>query len=82
VQPVVQAAWDLAVGGDMKYEGAVNSDGPAAGGFVQQMMGGYMEALFELATCDERVSAQVLLAMGLVSSLITAPYIHVPDLAA
>jgi hypothetical protein len=60
VQPVVQAAWDLAVGGDMKYEGAVNSDGPAAGGLAQKMMGGYMEALLELATSDETVRARVM----------------------
>jgi hypothetical protein len=56
VQPTVQAAWDLAVGGDMKFEGAVSSDGPVDGGLAGKLAAGYQDALFELATCDETVS--------------------------
>jgi predicted small secreted protein len=58
VQPTVQAAWDLAVGGDMKFEGAVSSDGAAGGGLAGKLAAGYQDALFELATCDETVSEQ------------------------
>ncbi|WIA20116.1 hypothetical protein OEZ85_005967 [Tetradesmus obliquus] len=63
VQPVVQAAWDLAVGGDMKYEGAVSSDGPVATGLAGKLMGAYMEALFELATSDETAQEALLRVM-------------------
>jgi hypothetical protein len=58
VQPTVQAAWDLAVGGDMKFEGAVSSDGPADGGLAGKLAAGYQDALFELVTCDETVREQ------------------------
>lgn len=56
VLPIVRSSWDLAVGNDMQFAGAVSTDGPAAAGLGAKFQAAYMAALFDLATSDPVVS--------------------------
>lgn len=58
VLPLVRASWDLAVGSDMKYAGAVSSEA-AATGLPAKLKQELQEAIFELATYDEVVSTDL-----------------------
>lgn len=59
VLPTIRLAWQLAVGGDMRYPSATSNDS-ASTNAVQQLMMSYVDILFKLAATDAGVSLSVL----------------------
>jgi len=55
VLPTIRLAWQLAVGGDMRYPSATSNDS-ASTNAVQHLMMGYVDLLFKFAATDAAVS--------------------------
>lgn len=58
ISPTIRAAWQLAAGNDMRFEGAVSNEPQQGVGVMRALEGamfGYMTRIFKLAASDPLV---------------------------